>query len=131
MIVVVKNFPWSDRYSDSSFVNGLYESKKWSKNDYWELEWALCELCSNFDYNSDLRWPIFRLFSIISGLIGCHLDPNDGYFLVDVGREEVYVFRERVQLVFEGFFSGVMPDLDASFDEKNPLLNSPEQTSLH
>jgi hypothetical protein len=38
------------------------------------------------------------------------LDPNDGFCIVDLEREEVYSLRERVQLVFEGFFLGVMPD---------------------
>ena len=40
--------------------------------------------------------------------LGCQFDKNDT-FKLNISREEYYERRERLQLVFEGFFKGKMP----------------------
>jgi hypothetical protein len=52
-------------------------------------------------------------------LLGCHFDPNDGCRIRDLSPEDAYEWRERFQLVFEGFFSGNWPN---PFERTNPLL---------
>ncbi|WP_175915551.1 MULTISPECIES: hypothetical protein [unclassified Burkholderia] len=40
----------------------------------------------------------------------------------NLDREKVYDLRERIRMVFEGFYIRKMPDQETCFDEKNPLL---------
>ncbi len=51
-----------------------------------------------------------------------HLDQNDLYEMENLDREKVYDLRERIRMVFEGFYIRKMPDQETCFDEKNPLL---------
>lgn len=129
--IILTNFPRSDCYLESSFLGDINEKNVWCKEGYWEIEWYLCELCPNFDYNLDLRWPIFRIFTVIFRALGSHLDENDGFYFKNLKREDVYALQERVQLVFEGFFSGSMPDFEACFEERNPLLGQTGKAPIH
>lgn len=120
--IILENFPWSDIYSESSFIGQLGGPESFNKMKYWELEYALVSLTPEFDYNNDLRWPIFRIFSLTMRKFASHYDSNDGFSIKKIKKEDLYDFRERIQMVFEGFFMGEMPDFDLAFEEQNPLL---------
>ncbi|OAL80416.1 hypothetical protein AY606_15465 [Acinetobacter sp. SFB] len=107
---------------DDSFLGKLHEKQVWDIEEYWVLEWGIYELEKNS--SEKLDWEVFRIFSIIMGTISCHLDKNDYFKIKKLKRLKLYELRERVQLVFEGYFAKSMPEQNI-FEEVNPLLNSP------
>jgi hypothetical protein len=119
--VVARNFPWCDEHDDSSFLGRLHEESVWDESEYWELEWALHELMLRGAFERELAWRIFRVFSHTMLVLGCHFDPNDGYRIRDLSADDAHEWRERFQLVFEGFFSGHWPSPSA-LERSNPLL---------
>lgn len=121
-LVIARNFPWSGQYDDASFRGQLHEESIWSWDEYWLLEWALYRLHDE-PPSRELYWPIFRIFSYSLSTLGAHRDPNDVFEISNLNLEEFQGARERMQLVFEGFFQGSMPAQDI-FDQINPLLIS-------
>lgn len=108
-----RNFAWCDEYSDSSFIGILHESQEWNDEEYFKLESYLYDMCPKLSkdlVSRDIIWPAMRVYSYLSSILGCHLDPNDGFAIKDINLESFYERRERVQLVFEGFFKGEMPN---------------------
>ena len=122
---ILRNFPYDDLYDNDSFLGKLHEKQVWDIEEYWVLEWGIYELEKNS--SEKLDWEVFRIFSIIMGKISCHLDKNDYFKIKKLKRLKLYELRERVQLVFEGYFSKSMPEKNI-FEEVNPLLNSPHLT---
>jgi hypothetical protein len=108
-----RNFAWCDEYSDDSFAGLFHEKRKWDDEEYFKLENYLYEQCEKYKDQSflprDVFWPVMRIYSYLSHSIGCHFDENDGFELIGLSREQIYERRERMQLVFEGFFKGDMP----------------------
>ncbi|MCW3479679.1 immunity 41 family protein [Neisseriaceae bacterium JH1-16] len=119
--VVARNFPWSPEQDDESFTGQLHEKSIWCQNEYWLLEWALYKLAPNPQSSQEIHWQVFNIFSSCLAKISYHLDPNDGFEIKNIENRAIYDWRERIQLVFEGFFKGEMPD-QAWFEENNPLL---------
>ncbi|WP_013588547.1 Imm41 family immunity protein [Paraburkholderia phenoliruptrix] len=119
--IVDRNCSWSPSFDETSFVSVLHERGIWDREQYWMLEWALFDLISTGDVDADLCASVFQIFSYTLGSISSHLDPNDLFEIINFQRDDVYAFRERIRLVFEGFFVKRMPR-NASFDEVNPLL---------
>jgi len=72
----------------------------------------------------ELDWPIFRIFSHTFLSLNAHFDPNDGFKIKNMAKSDLYDLRERFQLVFEGYFSGDMPDQERCFDIINPLFET-------
>ena len=91
-----------------SFGGRLHEEGVWSWDEYWLLEWALHQLCADAP-TRELHWRVFRIFSYCFAAFAHHLDPNDEFLIRNLSREELREAKERFQLVFEGFFEGVMP----------------------
>lgn len=120
LLVIDRNFPWCPQHDDMSFGGRLHEQSLWSWEEYWLLEAALYSLCG-IAPDRALHWRVFRIFSYCFASLGHHLDPNDGFEIQNLDREALYDARERFQLVFEGFFEGVMPAQDA-FEVSNPIL---------
>lgn len=116
----LRNFPHNDLFDDDSFLGKLNEEELWDIEEYWLLEWSIYELEKNL--SEKLHWEIFRIFSIIMSSISSHLDTHDLFKIKNLKRRELYELRERVQLVFEGYFSKLMPKQN-TFEEANPLLN--------
>jgi len=109
-----RNFAWSKEYSDDSFVGIFHEKNLWNDGEYFKLENYLYEQCDEYrgeaSISRDVFWPAMRIHSYLSQSIGCHLDPNDGFNLEGLNQDQIYQRRERLQLVFEGFFKGEMPN---------------------
>jgi len=111
---IYRNFAWCNEYTEESFVGQLHENKTWNDDEYFKLEGTLYELCSEYKdaqcIPRDLAWPIVRIFSYLMLTLGCQYDSNDAYEIENISREQFYDRRERIQLIFEGFFTGEMPD---------------------
>ena len=120
--LIGENTPRSEYWRSGSFIDTLHESQRWDTDEYWKLEWSLYSL--SFDEVNDAPYAdIFRIFSYVMMMIGCHFDSNDGFIITNLSAEELCSFRDRFQLVFEGFFDGCMPS-QSIFDTANPLLGA-------
>lgn len=112
---IFRNFAWHEDFSEESFVSQLHETCVWDDKEYFLLEDFLYETCTTFDVENIPRstfWPAMRIYSYLMLMLGCHLDPDDGFVIKNITREQFSERRERLQLVFEGFFKGEMPDKD-------------------
>ncbi|NIJ73959.1 Imm41 family immunity protein [Xanthomonas sp. LMG 9002] len=121
--VVTRNLARCAAYDDGSFVGRLHEEMRWNWDEYWLLEKALYDLATDGELERETAWPLFRIFSFVLMLLGCHFDPNDLFAIKGVSDEDVRDLLERFQLVFEGFYAGRMPAYE-SLDPPNPLLAS-------
>jgi hypothetical protein len=117
--IILRNFPHNGLYDDLSFLGKLHEEQLWDIEEYWLLEWGIYKLEKSS--SEKLDWEVFKIFSMIMQSISSHLDRNDYFKIQNLKRPKLYELRERVQLVFEGYFSGSMPEQN-SFEEINPLL---------
>lgn len=114
----------SPAYDEKSFAGVLHERGIWQEEQYWLPEAALYALAHEKTVAVDLYAEVFMTFNFVANAICSHLDQDDLYEIENLDREKVYDFRERIRMVFEGFFVRKMPDQEAYFDEKNPLLGS-------
>lgn len=108
-----RNFPWCDEYSENSFTGVFHEEQRWDDDEYFKLEDALYENCATHagsDLPRELSWRVMRIFSFLMMSLSCQYDQNDGFKICNLTRDQYYARRERLQLVFEGFFKGEMPD---------------------
>ena len=120
--IIAMNSASSPEFDEQSFIGQLHESGVWQKEQYWLVEWAIYDLIKKSGNHDDLHGSLFRIFSYVMGAISSHLDQCDMFEIENLEREEIYEFRERIQLVFEGFFEKRIPER-AVFSEENPLLN--------
>jgi hypothetical protein len=120
--IILRNFVWSGEYEEGSFVGQLHEYCKWNWKEYWLLEWALYALTKSRSDYPELDWPIFKIFSSVFQNIGSHSDPNDVFEISGMNGSTIHDLRERFQLIFEGYFSGNLPNQKECFDVQNPLL---------
>ena len=121
--IIARNSPWWSGYSESSFTALLHEKGIWQRDQYWLLEWALHDLLARDANIEELYGPVFHIFGCAMNAIASHLDADDFYEISNLSREQIHEFRERIKLVFEGFFAKRLP-VRATFDEVNPLLPS-------
>lgn len=124
--VVARNIAGCEEYDDRSFIGRLHEESIWVHDEYLMVEWALYQLATDTCTSQELSGRVFRIFSYCFLLFGCHLDRRDGFKIENLKRKEVYDLRERIQLVFEGFFARKMP-APSIFSASNPLLVSNPQ----
>lgn len=120
--VVYRNFSLSSEYAENSFFGMLREHSIWDDRQFFLLEWAIYELARENASHLDMTWPLFRIFSQSFLSLNAHFDPNDGFKLKNIEQLEAYDRRERLQLIFEGYFSGDMPDPHSAFEIINPFL---------
>jgi len=109
-----RNFVWCNEYSDGSFLGIFHEKLCWDDGEYFKLEDALYEQCqvhAGSDHiPRELSWRVMRIFSFLMMSLSCQYDKNDNFKIGNLTRDQYYGRRERLQLVFEGFFKGEMPD---------------------
>lgn len=120
--LVAKNVFSLSAYDEKSFAGVLHERGIWHEEQYWLLESALYALAHEEAIEVDLYAAVFRIFNFVTNAICSHLDQNDLYGMENLDREKVYDLRERIRMVFEGFYIRKIPDQETCFDEKNPLL---------
>lgn len=124
MKILLSNFPHCSDFSNESFMSILHEKRIWDEKKYWELDKEIYDLShelSGQDIPRDISWPLMRIFSFLMMSIQSHYNKNDGFEISNLDESSVFDWRERLQLVVEGFFSGKMPN-NTSFAFVNPLL---------
>ena len=108
-----RNFAWCREYSDASFSGRVHEAGEWHDDEYFLLEEAIYEAAARYgnrgEIPRELSWRIMRIFSLLLVSFSAHYDPNDYFQFSGLSDEQIHMRRERIQLVFEGFFSGEMP----------------------
>lgn len=122
---LLRNFPHCAEFSDDSFLGIYHEQQLWNEEEYWKLDKAIYQLAEKHngkDIPRSIAWPIMRIFSYLMMSIQAHDDSNDGFKILNVDSDSLFNWRERFQLVVEGFFSGKMPANDI-FEYQNPLLS--------
>jgi len=122
--IINQNFPHNSEYSDESFLGYLHEKETWIENKYWELDKAIYSLSNEFNGENiprDIAWPLMRIYSHTITLLLSHHSKNDGYTIKNLDDLAVQEYRERIQLVVEGFFQNKMPK-NQHFEKVNPLL---------
>ena len=111
---ILRNFPHCKEYSEDSFLGIFHEQRKWDDTEYFKLEEELYEQCNIYasvdSLPRDLSWPAMRIFSVLMLSLGCHCNPSDSFKIEALTQEQIRDRTERVQLVFEGFFKGEMPN---------------------
>lgn len=122
--IINQNFPHSREFSDESFLGYLHERDTWNEEKYWELDKAIYELSKESCGESiprDVAWPLMRIYSHTMLLLLSHCNENDGYAITNLDEQTLQDYRERLQLVVEGFFRSEMPNNEC-FEKVNPLL---------
>lgn len=126
MDILLSNFPHCSEFSRHSFISVFHESRIWDESKYWQLDKEIYDLSDAFsgqDIPRAVAWPVMRIFSFIMVSIQSHHDKNDGFEINNLDESSAFDWRERVQSVVEGFFSGEMPG-NTSFTCVNPLLDT-------
>lgn len=123
MEVILRNSPHNTNYESSSFLGLFHEERVWNNDKYWLLEkdiYSAAEKYEKSDIPRDVLWPVTRIFSHLFLSFSAHYDKEDG-FEIQAEAGFLRVMRERIQLVYEGFIKGEMPNND-DFEIVNPLL---------
>jgi hypothetical protein len=120
--IIARNFP-GPGHAATSFLGRLHEDRVWDADEYWKLEYALYQLSNESPQSRITTWHVFRIFSVAFSTLSCHFDPNDEFQVEGLSNDDIYELRERMQLVFEGYFSGSMPE-QSIFQVQNPLLQA-------
>jgi hypothetical protein len=117
----------SPKWSDSSFVGILHERHQWDSAAYLVFEASLYDICERRKSDANLREFVDRVVSRVFGytmlLFACHYDPSDGFVILNLNEDELATWRERFQLVCEGFFGNSMPK-PAMLDPINPHIEN-------
>lgn len=124
MKILLSNFPHCSDFSKDSFMSVFHESWIWDEKKYWELDKEIYDLSREFsgqDIPREISWPLMRIFSYLMMSIQSHYNKDDGFKITNLDELSVFEWRERIQLVIEGFFKGKMPP-NTSFEFVNPLL---------
>lgn len=124
--IVLENFPHCDEFSEQSFLSRFHEHREIDLEGYWKLEWALIQLTSSsVDYPRDHYWPVFRIFSCLSALFQEHARVNYED-IINFDRWFIQKLKDRITIVFEGYFRGRIPDMYSDQEFTNPLLTDPD-----
>ncbi|WP_415906757.1 Imm41 family immunity protein [Neptuniibacter sp. QD72_48] len=123
---ILRNFSHCKEFSDDSFVGCWHEDASLNMQEYWKFDREIYELASVYsgeDIPRRVAWPLARIFSYIMMSIQGHYSSNGGFYIENLDDIQMSDFRERFQLVVEGFFKGEMPN-NTHFELVNPLLNT-------
>jgi hypothetical protein len=111
---IASNDSQSTAWNEDSFLGILHERHQWDAEAYFRFEAALYEFCDARMTDGVLRKWIegvaARVFSYTMLMFSCHFDPSDGFRIQNLNDEELRRWRQRLQLVFEGFFSHSLPE---------------------
>lgn len=126
LAVLLRNHLHHEQYSDSSLIGSVSSRSEWSAEQFWLIAAALYELDEQSQADDDLfrnavREAIF-IYSHLTLSFSWHFDPDDHFEYQNLSTDEIYEWRERTNVLFEGFIAGGMPDRIV-FGERNPLMN--------
>lgn len=107
--IILSNCPSSEYWDDNSFIGNLHENEVWINEKYLSFELVLYTFSERHSA-SEITWELFKIFSILMSFFISHFDENDFSQIKNLSQEQIYSAKERVQLVFDGFFQGRMHD---------------------
>lgn len=120
--IIYKNLSFKMQWSAQSFLGILHNEHRLDMDAYWRLEWAVIWLIKGSDKApSPHGWPVHQIYTLATSMLYAHIDPDDSFEIMEVSKERVHLLRNRINVVFDGFFKLKIPDL-AVFKEANPLL---------
>ena len=124
--VLVGNHLGHELFSDSSLVGCVTGRSEWCADQFWSIAASLYELHEQSRTNNKLfrdavREAIF-IYTHLTLSFSWHFDPDDHFEYQNLSTDEIYEWRERTNILFEGFIADGMPD-KIVFGETNPLLN--------
>jgi hypothetical protein len=126
-LTIASNDVTSPQWSDSSFIGILHERHQWDSAAYLAFEASLYEIRKQRNFDAILREFADRVVSRVFGytmlMFACHYDPSDGFSIQNLNDDELASWRERFQLVCEGFFGNSMPEPD-TMDPPNEHISS-------
>ncbi|WP_433692351.1 hypothetical protein [Herbaspirillum seropedicae] len=119
--IIRTNFSDCPQWSSQSFLGQLRDQQKRDIQAYWKLEGAIIALMTEFsDYPKEVSWPVFQLFDRIMLLLARHIDPSDSYRIAETSHTQAWELAERIEVLFEGFFKGSLPDELMNLDQDGP-----------
>ena len=123
--VLARNHLGHDRFADTSLIGCVTSRSEWSADQFWLIATALYDLgaISKHDeqtFRDSVREAIF-IYSHLTLSFSWHFDPDDHFEYQNLTSDQIYEWRERTNILFEGFIAGGMPDRIV-FGESNPLL---------
>jgi len=126
LAVLFGNHLHHEQYSDSSLIGCVSSRSEWSAEQFWLIAASLYELHEQSENDNALfrdavREAIF-IYSHLTLSFSWHFDPDDHFEYQNLSTDEIYEWRERTNILFEGFIADGLPDRIV-FGEGNPLLN--------
>lgn len=120
---IYKNLSYRTPWSSQSFLARLHNEHRLDMDAYGQLEWAVTWLTKAGDKASSLHgWSVHQIFTLVTGMLYAHIDPDDSFEIMEISKASFHAFRKRINVMFDGFFKGELPDM-AVFKEANPLLD--------
>lgn len=108
------NNPDSELFSRDSLLHKINDLSEWCDDAYLRIENALYELSPLISADNDLfRAAVCEaafLFSHLALSFGWAFDEDDHFEYQNLTKNQIYDWRERVNLAFTGFLMGDMPD---------------------
>ncbi|MDR9838608.1 Imm41 family immunity protein [Herbaspirillum huttiense] len=127
--IIYKNVSYGMQWSAQSFLGMLHDQQRLDMDAYWQLECAILQLSRDqLNEPGSHGWTVHQIFSAACNRLHAHLDPDDSVQIRDVSKERIRTLLQRMNVVFDGFFKGKAPDMDAAFEEKNPLMHDERGT---
>ena len=126
LTVLVGNHLHHEQFADASLVGCVAGRSEWSASQFWLIAAALYELHdkSRTDdrlFRHSVREAIF-IYSHLTLSFSWHFDPDDHFEYQNLTTDEIYEWRERTNMLFEGFIADGLPD-KIVFGADTPLLN--------
>lgn len=125
-LTLYRNLPGSDLW-EGSFYEKLTEHGIWDEDEFWRLHLDLTHIAQNIKgetISRELACAIVKLYSRISSLISAQLNINDMFVISNLSQDQLFAYRERLEMAVVGVFSGEVLD-ESSFDLQSPFLRSP------
>ena len=123
--VLIGNHLEHELFENASLIGSVTSRSEWSADQFWRIAIALYDLhgkstTDEQTFRDAAREAIF-IFSHLALSFSWHFDPDDHFEYQNLTSDQIYDWRERTNILFEGFIAGEMPDRMV-FGESNPLL---------
>ena len=111
------NNPDCEQFSPDSLLHKINEEAEWCDDAYLRIENALRELSLLVSKDANLFRSAVHdaafLYSHLALSFGWAFDNDDHFEYQNLTKDQIYDWRERVNLAFTGFLMGKMPSLES------------------
>lgn len=123
--ILIGNHLNHNKFSDVSLIGCVTGRSEWSADQFWLIAKSLYELDEKSKeddrlFREAVREAIF-IYSTLALSFSWHFDPGDHFEYQKLTTDQIYDWRDRTNMLFEGFIAGGMPDRIV-FGDSNPLL---------